>query len=300
MRPQPETEDNRFAMALRITDTEFKLLRNLIENECGIMLDDGKAYLVENRLCHILKRYNCKSYGEFYFKLKNGPSHRELTDQVVDAIATNETSWFRDERPFRALADRVLPELYDKAIKKRIGKIRICSAGCSTGQEPYSIAMEALDFFGSRGGAEACREMVEVVGVDISRQSLKTAKAGTYGAHSMKRGMGGDRLKRYFSKKENLWVVRPPVRDLVSFYRFNMRYPMTGFGFFQVVFLRNVIIYFSDDFKRSILEKATRVLASGGYLFMGTGETPGACAARYETVEYEGAVFYRKTSKNSC
>ena len=300
MRPQPETEGARRAMALKITDTEFKLLRNFIENECGIMLDDGKAYLVENRLCHILKRCNCKSYGEFYFKLKNGPSNRELTDQVVDAIATNETSWFRDERPFRALAGRVLPELYDKARKKRIGKIRICSAGCSTGQEPYSIAMEALDFFGSRGGAEACRKMVEVIGVDISRQSLKTAKSGTYGAHSMKRGMVGDRLKRYFSKKENLWVVRQPVRDLVSFYRFNMRYPMIGFGLFQVVFLRNVIIYFSDGFKRSILEKATRVLAPGGYLFTGTGETPGACAARYETVEYEGAVFYRKISKNLC
>lgn len=280
-------------MPLRINEQEFKLLRDFIEKECGVLLGKEKAYLIENRLSKLAKDSGCRSFGEFYKKLSCSPRTDELRSLTVDAITTHETLWFRDQHPFKILRERILPE-YQKAIQRGERRnINIWSAACASGQEPYSIAMTAADvFIGCK--ADTCYKQMNILATDISSAVLSEAEAGRYDANAMTRGLSDDSLNRYFRKEKNEWILCPEIRNRVTFRQLNLKDPVAGIiGPFDIIFLRNVIIYFSEVLKKHLLNRVASLLNPGGFLFLGAGETVGGYSEAFDILEYEGTIFYQ-------
>lgn len=281
-------------MNIHISRQEYALLRRYIEELCGISLGNEKVYLVENRLSGLVHEAGCKSFGELYHKLKNDPNAGNLRTALLDAIATNETLWFRDLQHFRLLEDTLLPRLKDEIEEGRRERIAIWSAACSTGQEPYSIAMTVREFFFRLGSEKDCASRVRITATDISHTSLEVAKKGCYSDTAIKRGMTPSYLLKYFRKYPDHWRIDPVIQKMISFDRYNlMEPPPPTFGSFDLVFLRNVIIYFSDAVKRAIFKKISRLLSPRGYLFLGTGETINGYTESFEMVESNGGAYFK-------
>jgi len=287
-------------MTVDLNPQEFFLLSQFIERQSGIMLKENKAYLIKNRLSHLVTEYKCRSFAELYFRLRNEPAGSPMVTSLVDAITTGETSWFRDRQPFRILRDRLIPQYHQEIVDGLRSRIDILSIGCSTGQEPYSIAMAALDAYGAYGGEKICSEQVHVVALDISKTCLAAARRAEYDHVAMGRGLNLEYQERYFRKSEKgTWFVRDKVRDLVSFRPFNIGDKRWDLGLFDIVFLRNVAIYFSDTLKCAIFDKTTRIMRSGAFLFLGTGETVSGYTTLFDILEDEGAIYYRFKSRES-
>ncbi|MCF8062875.1 MAG: protein-glutamate O-methyltransferase CheR [Deltaproteobacteria bacterium] len=281
-------------MTLPISTHEFFLLRSYIEEQSGIRLGDDKSYLVENRLSNLVLECGCSSFTEFYHRIRYSPQAHILKDAVLDAIATNETLWFRDRHPFRVLRETVLPRLQEEIETGRRERIAIWSAACSTGQEPYSIAMTALDLYSRRDREKECERRIRITASDVSGRSLAAARAGSYSEAAICRGLPPAYLHRYFQKAGNCWEIEDRVRDMISFTQYNLKVPPPRtFGSFDLVFLRNVIIYFSDEFKRTLFEKVAGLMSPRGFLFLGTGETITGYTETFEPVEDAGCIYYR-------
>jgi len=281
-------------VTLPISPHEFSLLRRYIEEQCGIHLGDDKSYLVENRLSNLVRECGCSSFSEFYNKLRYSPQARGLQEAILDAIATNETLWFRDRHPFQALKDSVLPRLKGEIESGRRKRIAVWSAACSTGQEPYSIAMTALDLSSGNGSEKEWERRVRITASDVSNKSIAAARAGRYSDAAIRRGLPPAYLRRFFRKNGNQWEIEDRVRDMISFIQYNLKLaPPRTFGSFDVVFLRNVIIYFSDEFKRALFEKVAGLMSPSGVLFLGTGETISGYTEAFEIVEDGGCIYYR-------
>jgi chemotaxis protein methyltransferase CheR len=280
-------------MTLRISDLEFKLLRDLIERECGIHLSESKAYLIENRFSELAKEFGCSSFTELYLIAKSPRYSAKLRRLMVDAITTKETSWFRDDYPYRFLRETLLPQMHREISEGKRSQIRFWSAGCSTGQEPYSIAIAVLEFLCEAGRDAVCHEWVHILATDVSQTSLSTAMEGAYDKSSISRGLPQQVLERYFRQEANSWVVEDKVKRLVTFKHFNLKDPCLGIGPFDAIFLRNVMIYFSEDMKRGLFDRLARTLVPGGYLFLGTGETVSGYSTSFHIMEHGGAIFYQ-------
>lgn len=281
-------------MTLSISTHEFFLLRRHIEEQCGIHLGDDKSYLVENRLSNLVRECGCSSFGDFYHRIRYSHQSRALEDAVLDAITTNETLWFRDLHPFRVLRESVLPSLSGEIAAGRRERIAIWSAACSTGQEPYSIAMTALDPAPGNAREGGWEHRVRITASDVSNKSLAAAREGRYSEAAIRRGLPPAYLRRYFRKVENQWEIDDRVREMTFFTRYNLKTaPPRTFGSFDVVFLRNVIIYFSDEFKRALFEKVAGLMSPRGVLFLGTGETISGYTDAFEVVEDAGCIYYR-------
>ncbi len=265
-----------------ITQDEFALLRGFLERECGLNLASVKTYLVESRLAPVMAAEGCETFGELYLRLTD-PRRSDLRDRVIEAMATHETLWFRDRAPFEALRNAVLPELAGRPA------VRIWSAACSTGQEPYSIAMAVLD--------TPKPPAVEIVATDISAPALHLAQGGRYDRLSMSRGMDPEMRRRYFDEEGPAAVVRPEVRALVRFQRFNLLHDPSRLGRFDVVFCRNVAIYFSDRCRAELFDRLWRNVDDGGFLFLGGTEVYPTLLAgsRWNRLERDGAVYYRRS-----
>ncbi len=282
-------------MPLRITAQEFRLLSDFIEAECGVLLGNEKAYLIENRLSNLAKASGCRTFGEFYVKLKHSSRSDRIRSAVTDAITTHETLWFRDGYPFRVLQESLLPEFQKDIRAETRDSVRIWSAACSTGQEPYSIAITALDFYLKTGiGAESCHSQVAVLATDVSEKVLSAARTGRYDINAVSRGLLPGHLERHFRKEGNEWVLEPKIKKMVTFRQMNLKEPISSnIGYFDIIFLRNVIIYFSEEFKKILFARAARLMNRGGYLFLGAGETVGGYSDAFDIIEYEGMIFYR-------
>ncbi|MFP3928181.1 MAG: CheR family methyltransferase [Desulfobacteraceae bacterium] len=285
-------------MSITITNQEFELIRRFIEERCGILLGQDKAYLVENRLSNLAKHAGCSSFGEFYRKIRNENGSKPLQNAVLDAISTNETLWFRDRHPFRILAEELLPKLTNEIVSGLRESISVWSAGCSTGQEPYSIAITIKEYFNSYGCNQELLDRVSITATDVSASALAAAEKGVYSETAIKRGLSQDCLHRFFKKEMNLWHILPEIRRMITFRRYNLKDPPPrGFESFDVVFMRNVIIYFSDSFRRAIFDKVARMMSPGGCLFLGTGETLIGYTKAFETRNYKGGVYYRLVNR---
>lgn len=280
-------------MTIKLTHQEFINLSEFIHQRCGIFLGEDKAYLVEHRLAKLVEENHCKSYGELYNKAQRSQQHSDLALAVIDAITTNETFWFREPRAFAAIKDQILPALHQEVTHGLRDGISIWSAACSTGQEPYSLAMTAHEFFRAHGGDPACRGQMKILATDISRFALGQAKDGVYDSVSVARGLDSEHLERYFRQDNGRWAIKGPVKDLVEFKLHNLCMPIAGLGTFDIIALRNVIIYFSEDIKREIFTRLASVLNPGGYLFLGTGETLSHYTQSFEILEYQGLNYYR-------
>jgi chemotaxis protein methyltransferase CheR len=248
---------------MTITTADFDYVREMLRRESAIALPPGKEYLVQARLQPVAEAAGHPDVAALVAALRaGGPAG--LRRCMVEALTTNETSWFRDREPFAALSGAVLPELLGSRPAGR--PLRIWSAACSTGQEPYSIAITLREHLppGVR---------CELVASDLSRAVLARAEAGRFSQLEMNRGMPAALLVRYFSREGAHWLVNPALRRDLTFTQVNLAGPSPSQPPFDVIFLRNVLIYFDVDAKRAVLGRIRRLLNPGGWLFLGVAET---------------------------
>lgn len=269
---------------------EFDQFRQFLQEACGIALGDNKQYLVSNRIRRLLDEHKLNTFSDLVRALKLN-SHRKLKDQVIDAMTTNETFWFRDIYPYEHLKNQLLSELLGGG-NKTPGAIRIWSAACSTGQEPYSISMMVEEYKRQNMGALA--RPIQIVATDLSSTVLEQARKGDYDRLSILRGLPADRLERYFDQPaDNLWRVKSSVRERVEFKALNLLDSYVGLGRFDIVFCRNVLIYFNADLKRQILQKIHAALKPQGILYLGSSEGLAGAADLFEMVRCEPGILYK-------
>lgn len=250
-------------MALNELDEEY--VRGLVRQRSAIVLDETKGYLIEARLEPLARRSGVPSTTELV-RLLRGDRSGGLERQVVDAMTTNETSFFRDVHPWTAFEGRVVPELLAREPQR---PLTVWSAACSSGQEPYSVAMLLQDRFGH---ALADRE-VRILGTDLSAEMIDRARAGSFSQLEVNRGLPAAMLVRHFTREGSTWRIDPALRRMVEFRTMNLCGPWTAVPQVDVLFLRNVLIYFDVETKRAILRQVREVLRPGGYLFLGAAET---------------------------
>jgi len=279
------------SLTKKITETEYKAFQAYLEEACGIVLGDGKDYLVTSRLTRLMREYEIDSITSLLSRIKQ-MQHHELQPKVIDAMTTNETSWFRDDSPFEVFEKSVLP-----ALNARPGFTvpRIWSAACSSGQEPYTISM-LLNEFSEKHNAMAIQQS-QIIATDISSKIIEEAKLGQYDDISIQRGLSSQRKARYFSvDKDETWRVKEAVKNKVSFKQQNLLQPYLALGQFDVIFCRNVLIYFSPTRKAEVLKRMADVMRPGGYLFLGASETTQSYSEQFEMIRSPEGVYFQLKS----
>lgn len=267
---------------------DFQVFREFLEKACGIVLGDNKQYLVASRLNRLLEQHQIKSLGELVSRIQTQP-RAGLREAVVDAMTTNETLWFRDAYPFEVLKNRLIPEF----IKANPGqRLRIWSAACSSGQEPYSLSMSIDEF--DRTNLGQLRGGAQIVATDLSGGILTAAKSAEYDSLSVARGLSAERLARYFDQSApGRWTVKQPIRSRVEFRALNLLDSYAMLGKFDIVFCRNVLIYFSADLKKDILKRMHATLKPGGYLVLGASEALNGLPELYQMVQCSPGIVYQ-------
>lgn len=272
---------------MTLSAADFAFVSQLVRREAAIVLAPGKEYLVEARLIPVARAVGAASVEAFLADLQRHPSQVNQR-KIVDALTTNETSWFRDREPFTALTNVVLPELITSRATTR--KIRLWSAASSSGQEAYSLAItlqEALPVGWS----------YEIMGSDISTEMVKRAEAAEYSQVEVNRGLPATQLVQYFERAGAHWRITPSLRRNVSFKLMNLTAPLPPLPPFDVIFLRNVLIYFDVATKKSVLRNVARLLRPDGWLFLGAAETTIGIDDNYERVAAGRTSAYRVRSE---
>jgi chemotaxis protein methyltransferase CheR len=272
-----------------ISSTEFKLLRDYIEERCGIALGEEKAYLIETRLTKLMALSGCDDFTQFHRLIKSS-NDAALHDKIIDAMTTNETLWFRDTHPFVILREKILPALVLELRAGRKQKVRIWSAASSTGQEAYSIAMTIHEYCRATPGIRP--EQFEIVGTDISSSALFLAKNARYDAIAIKRGLSDELRDRYFHTDGRIWVVNDPVKNLATFQKFNLQDSPSALGRFDIIFLRYVAIYFSLTFKQALFKNLARAANRPGHLIIGAVESLRGVNDEFEMKSHGGGYYY--------
>jgi chemotaxis protein methyltransferase CheR len=281
-------------LQLELLPQEFNPLRDYIEAQCGICIGQDKAYLIQARLTNLVIEAGFRSFGEFLRHVTT-KGNTALRDKIVDAMTTNETLWFRDSAPWVALRDKILPNLEQRLSAGSRQPLRLWSAACSTGQEPYSIAMLIDDYCLRNPSTSLLKEPIEIIATDISPSALYLAMNGRHDRVSMSRGLLGDFApfkERYFQDVGRFSVLSTDIRRRVTFKRFNLLDPFDNLGRFHLIFLRNVAIYFSDEVKGQIFEKISRALLPEGTLLLGSSETILDLNRKFQAQKHGRAVLY--------
>ena len=277
---------------LRIADDEFVQLRELIYTLCGIFIADSRKYLVENRLTNRLKELNLKSFGEYYHFLRFDKSRTTEVQQLFDVITTNETSFYRNPPQLKTFQDIVVPAEIEKLKNAGQRKLRIWSAGCSTGEEPYTIAMILSEVL----RAQLPAWDIKITANDLSEGVVRAARQGIYNEYAL-RTTPQDIVQRYFTKTEMSYHVKSDLKRLIQFGQINLS--DTGMIKRQVershiIFCRNVIIYFDDEMKRQVIESFYDNLLPGGCLLIGHSESLHNLSRAFKPEHQTGTIVYRK------
>lgn len=246
-------------------ETDFEFYRKLLKEKSGLSLGNEKAYLIEFRLQPLAGKWGFGSIEMLTEILRTKPDPKLVYD-VVEAMTTNETLFFRDDKPFKFFGSTVLPAMLKARENQK--KLRIWSAACSTGQEPYSIAMTLTDLLKAQPGWA-----VEILGTDISEAALKQARSGIYSQFEVQRGLPIQMALKNFTKHGADWQLNENYRNMVRFEAFNLLDRKDRFGTFDLIFCRNVLIYFDEATKKLVLAGLIKQLAPDGYLFLGGSET---------------------------
>jgi chemotaxis protein methyltransferase CheR len=260
-------------------------MQAFLQDTSGIMLGEGKEYLVTSRLGRLMRDRDIATVGDLLAKLKTR-SDMQLYSSFIDAMTTNETFWFRDKVHFDMLANTVLPELS--------GSVKLWSAACSSGQESYNLAMSLHDYLAVKGAGKITN--ATVLGTDISSKILEEARRGIYCGLSASRGMTPEQQQRYFIAKDECLEVRPEIKQRVSFRELNLTQRFDTLGKFDVIFCRNVLIYFSVDQKAEIINRFAESMNPGGFLFLGSTESLSAHSDRFDMVSSNKAIGYKLRS----
>lgn len=270
----------------RDTD-EYLAFCDYLEESSGITLGSNKAYLVKNRLRPIFKAHNVETLAEALRKIKSG-SDAKLKLEIIDAMTTNETSWFRDQYPFEYLHDELLPNL----VGNRMKTPRIWSAACSYGHEAYSISMVVEEFMMKNPGSFPGG--IQIVGTDISSRVLKSAKAAEFDRLSIARGLSEERKKKYFTQTTNeTYKLNEKIKNKVRFQSLNLLESYASLGKFDIIFCRNVLIYFSNENKAAIMDKFAQSLQPDGVLILGASESLSNYSKAFDMVKCPRGVVYR-------
>lgn len=289
--PSAGAESNAPAVApgQEVTDVQYRRFAAFIEEKCGIVLGVGKQYLVNSRLSTLLSKFGISNVDELINKAMENTPNNKIQEAVVDAMTTNETLWFRDTYPYTALEQFILPEL----AKKAKYPVRIWSAACSSGQEPYSIGIIVQEQMAKMLHIDP--KQTQIIGTDLSPEMLNTCKKGQYDVHALSRGLSAERKSKFFkpTRDPNIMQIDPRVKSMVEFRPMNLLGSYALMGKFDVIFCRNVLIYFSNDVKAEILRKLTMCLNPGGYLILGSTETLVGVADKYEMVRHSPGILYR-------
>jgi chemotaxis protein methyltransferase CheR len=272
---------------MNVMEGEYLYLRDLLKKTIGMELGMDKLYLIESRLAPLAAREGFSSVKQLLGSMKQGASQR-LHEDIIDLMTTHETLFFRDKEPFDYLKRQILPEL----AKLERNPIRIWSAACSTGQEAYSIVMTFEETFAR--GALGKPPRLEVMGTDISRPAVERAIRGVYSPFEVQRGLLPAARERYFVPQDEGWKVRPEVKACVQFKVQNLQDRFEANGMFDVIFLRNVLIYFPVEDRKRILSRAHGVLRPGGYLYVGGAETVMGLCEGFVRAEGTTTSVYRK------
>ena len=268
---------------MTLSASDFAYVAGLVRRESAIVLTPGKEYLVEARLLPVARQAGIASVAEFLVQLQRR-SDPAMRRSVIDALTTNETSWFRDREPFTALTDVVLPELISSRIATR--SLRIWSAACSSGQEPYSLAMTLQQFLPAGW-------RYQIMGTDISTEMIKRASTGEFSQIEVNRGLPVQLLVHHFARSGTGWKITPALRENITFQQMNLAAPVPTMAPFDVIFLRNILIYFDVETKRQVLRNVSKLLRPDGWLFLGAAETTIGVDESFERVAIGRTSAYR-------
>jgi len=263
---------------------DFELLSRLVRERSGLVLTADKAYLLESRLMPVARKAGAKSLEDLVQMIRARPNDPALTRSITEAMTTNETLFFRDSKPFDQFRNLVLPTL----MKSRAGKrsLRIWCAACSSGQEPYSLAILLKE-----EGLKLADWRFEILATDISSEMVEKAKAGVYSQFEVQRGLPIKLLIKYFKQEEDRWILTPEIRNMVQFREFNLLQDPKALGQFDVVFCRNVLIYFDQPTKAQVLERISHVMVDDGVLYLGGAETVLGITDRFEPMPNERGLY---------
>ena len=267
-----------------LTDDNFRHVCELVYKEAAIVLGAGKEYLVEARLTNVAARHRFASLNAFVDHIRFSPTSGPMQREIVDALTTNETMFFRDFHPFEALKRDVFPVLLNK---KRGEKILIWSAACSSGQEPYSIAMMLADAFPAQA------DSFQIIATDISTNILRRAPSGIYQQIEVNRGLPAAHLVKHFTQIPEGWQISEQIRRRVEFREINLSKPWGFLPRFDLVLIRNVMIYFDMPTRRQILGRVRDSLLPGGYMLLGGAETTLMVDAGYTPITLGKSTFYK-------
>ena len=248
-----------------MSPAEYDYLRQFLKSRSGLVLSNEKQYLIESRLLPVARKAGLQSIAALVAKLKE-PRETVLAEAVVEAMTTNESFFYRDKTPFEHFTQMMMPEMLKARASQK--KIRIWCAAASTGQEPYTLAMCLKEM-----EAKVAGWRIEILGTDISNEVLERAKSGTYTQFEVQRGLPIQLLLKYFTQQGESWTIAPQLRSMVQWRKFNLLENFAAFGQFDIVFCRNVLIYFDQTTKVDILGRISKIMAPDGYLVLGAAET---------------------------
>ena len=247
-----------------MTPPDYEYLRKLLKDHSGLDLSADKQYLIESRLLPLSRKCGVSGIGDLVQKMKGGSS--TIIAQVVEAMTTNETFFFRDKVPFEHFRDTIMPEMLKARTNRK--SIRIWCAAGSTGQEPYSLAMSLKEM-----GAALAGWRVEIIATDLSTEVLEKSKSGVYSQFEVQRGLPIQLLVKYFKQNGEFWQISPELRAMVQHRQLNLLHDFSQLGVFDVIFCRNVLIYFDQDTKINIFGRLARGMEGDGFLVLGAAET---------------------------
>lgn len=276
---------------MKPTQNDITAICDLVDELCGIYLDSSKDYLIEGRLAKLVQQSGATDYVDFAKKARRTP---KIKADVIDAITTNETLWFRDATPFDALRFKIIPELIDAKSRTPFPKrLRIWSAASSTGQEAYSISMAIADVV-----PDIDKWDLQIYGTDISPAAVEHAKRGVYNELEISRGLTQKHRSGFFVKAPGGWQVNDALRRKCRFEQRNLLKPFTGVGAFDIIFCRNVAIYFTPEDRKSLFLRLGQTLNRGGWLFTGSGESLMDIGPNWSPKQHCRAVCYQPNGCN--
>jgi chemotaxis protein methyltransferase CheR len=273
---------------MSLNNADFEYIRKLIRDRSAISLEAGKEYLVESRLNAVARKEKFDSLESLIAALRQNP-YSDLVAKAVEAMTTNETTFFRDNHPFEALKRKVLPEIIGKRQAER--RLNIWCAACSSGQEPYTIAMILLEHF-----PELKDWLVRIVASDLSNEMLARTRAGRYSQIEVNRGLPTPLLAKYFQAQGIEWQISNDLRRMVEPVQVNLSADWPALPPMDIIFIRNVLIYFDVEMKKTILSKARRLLRPDGYLFLGAAETTMNIDDNFDRIQFELSGCYKLRS----
>ena len=275
---------------IKIQPEEARVLSQFIYSLCGVHLDETKGYLLENRLAPLLQETSCGSFSELYMKARSDVT-KAIPRKIVDAVTTGETSFFRDSAPFDLLQFKILPELIDRRKKTNPAglpiSLRIWSAACSSGQEVYTTAIILKEVLGNTANYN-----IYLLGTDISDQAVARASYGSFSKMEIERGLTQERLQRNFVPVENGWKIKDEIRGMASFRKINLMDDFSALGRFDIIFCRNVAIYFTEADKIRLFSKLGKSLSQDGILMIGSTESLTGLSPQFEAMRYLRSVYY--------